>query len=467
VTERDAYLVLNLLPFTPAELRRLLDRCGGAVSSVEAVTTGAVRAEDLAHRRRRPGPEASFEACPPLATIPPAPADPDDRADGAPGCEGNVVDSADDPDDLSAHANAKPRNEVPLDHGAAVRLGAEGLLRLAERELGRARDESVRIETLADPGYPAALREIPDPPPVIYIRGTLGEDDDPRIAIVGSRRASRYGLEAAAAFASELARLGALVVSGLARGIDAAAHRGALEVEGRTLAVLGSGLADLYPKEHGRLARRIVEHGGAVLSEYPFDMPPLAGCFPRRNRIISGLSAGVIVIEAAKASGALGTARLALEQGREVFAVPGPVMHETSVGTNGLLRAQAAHMACVVQDVTDELPPAMRLRMGLLESPDLEPPELRRAAIGRPLGAPVPVSVERALSGGRVPGLDPETRGVLRHLKAGETLSIDELVARCGLPVPRALAALSILEMQGLAVALPGDRVARARNRIV
>src|SRR5262249_44718872 len=202
-------------------------------------------------------------------------------------------------------------------------------------------------------------------------------------------------------------------------------------------------------------------------SEYPFQMPPLAHCFPRRNRVISGLCDGVVVVEAAKASGALGTACLALEQGREVFAVPGPVTQETSVGTNGLLRAQAAHIACVGQDVLDQLPAPKRVRLGLPARVDDESRELRRASIRRPLGAPLPVQVARAYADGAAPGLDPETRAVLRHLRDGQALSIDELVARCGLPVPRAFAALAILEIQGLVVSLPGDRIARARTRLV
>ena len=432
VTERDAYLALNLLPFTPAELRRLLDRCGAAAAAaLEAVGSGSIRAEDLGVRP----PPAETAADPLEGTI-----------DGIP---------------------APPRNEVPLDHGAARRLGVPGLLRLADLEARKTAAQGVGLETLADPGYPASLREIPDPPPVIYISGMLDPDSEARIGIVGFRRATSYGLDAARYLAADLARAGAVIVSGLARGIDGAAHRGALDAKGRTIAVLGSGLGHVYPRDHRPLARRITDHGGAVLSEYPLEMPPLPHCFPRRNRVISGLCAGLVVVEAAKASGALGTARLALEQGREVFAVPGPVTHATSVGTNGLLRAQAAHIACVAQDVLDQLPAVTRVRLGLPARVDDESQELRRASIRLPLGAPRPVQVARAYAEGAATGLDPETQAVLRHLRGGKPLSIDELVARCGLPVPRALAALSILELQGLAVSLPGDRIARARTRLV
>jgi DNA processing protein len=350
---------------------------------------------------------------------------------------------------------------VPLDHGAARRLGVTGLERLARAEIARARSESVSIETIEDEAYPALLREIADPPPVLYVRGTLEPDDEVRVAVVGSRSATGYGLDAAHLLARDLALCGVTIVSGLARGIDRRAHEGALEAETRTIAVLGSGLGRLYPREHGKLARATAARG-AVVTEYPFDMPPLSSCFPRRNRVISGLSAGVVVVEAATASGALGTARLALDQGREVFAVPGPATHPTSVGTNGLLRAGAAHLACLSLDVLDELPVVFRVRLGLPALVSDEPEGPRRAAFALPLGA----AAFDGLAGGPGRGpktpLDPETAAVLRHLNAGESLSMDELVSRCGLPVQRALAALSILEMRGLAEALPGDRVAKA-----
>src|SRR5207249_653954 len=156
-----------------------------------------------------------------------------------------------------------------------------------------------------DGTYPALLREIADPPPVLYVRGTLEPDDEVRVAVVGSRRATGYGLDAAHLLARDLGRCGVTIVSGLARGIDRRAHEGALDAGTRTIAVLGSGLGRLYPREHGKLARAVAARG-AVVTEYPFDMPPLSSCFPRRNRVISGLSAGVVVVEAAMASGALG-----------------------------------------------------------------------------------------------------------------------------------------------------------------
>ena len=216
-----------------------------------------------------------------------------------------------------------------------------------------AKQTSYRTLTPADTGYPALLREIPDPPAVLHVRGTLGDSCEPAVAIVGSRHASPYGLECAERLAYDLALRGITVVSGLARGIDAAAHRGALNAHGRTVAILGSGLDCLYPPEHERLAEEIAELG-CVVSEYPMGMQPLPHNFPRRNRLISGWSLGVVIVEAAQRSGALITADMALEQGREVFAVPGPVTAVTSQGTHELLK-HGARLVTSVEDILEEL----------------------------------------------------------------------------------------------------------------
>ncbi|MBI2104334.1 MAG: DNA-protecting protein DprA [Candidatus Omnitrophica bacterium] len=222
-----------------------------------------------------------------------------------------------------------------------------------ERELALAERCGAAIVTLADAAYPTRLKTIPDPPLALYVRGTLTAADETAIAIVGSRRASPYGRQCAERLSEDLALRGITVVSGLALGIDGAAHRGALRAGGRTLAVLGSGLARLYPPAHERLADQAAEQG-AVLSEYPLEAEPLPHHFPRRNRLISGLSLGVIVVEASARSGALITADCALEQGREVFAVPGPMTSVTSEGTHRLLK-QGARLVTSVEDVLDEL----------------------------------------------------------------------------------------------------------------
>lgn len=222
-----------------------------------------------------------------------------------------------------------------------------------EQELALAQRHGIAIVTLGDAGYPKALRSISDPPLALYVKGTLLPGDETAVSVVGARRASLYGLQCAERLGYDLALRGVTVVSGLARGIDAAAHRGALRAKGRSLAVLGSGLLRVYPVEHGSLAEEIAARG-AVLSEYPLEAPPLAQHFPRRNRLISGLSLGVVVVEAAQRSGALITADCALEQGREVFAVPGPVTSATSHGTHQLLK-QGARLAASVEDIVEEL----------------------------------------------------------------------------------------------------------------
>jgi DNA processing protein len=207
----------------------------------------------------------------------------------------------------------------------------------AVREVERCRKAGIRLLRKASPEYPRMLVEICDPPSVLYCRGALEPRDEVAIAIVGSRRCSVYGRQQAERFAAALARAGATVISGLARGIDAAAHRGALEAGGRTIAVSATGLAKVYPPEHKELAAEVAGQG-AVVCESRLDQEPIAGLFPQRNRIISGMSLGVIIIEATRTSGALHTARHALEQGREVFALPGRIDSLTSQTVKVLTR---------------------------------------------------------------------------------------------------------------------------------
>ncbi|MFB4369309.1 MULTISPECIES: DNA-processing protein DprA [unclassified Pseudomonas] len=189
-----------------------------------------------------------------------------------------------------------------------------------------------------EPRYPALLAEIPDAPPLLFVAGDPMLLERPQLAMVGSRRASRPGLDTAHSFARSLARGGFVITSGLALGIDGAAHQGALDANGHTVAVLGTGLQCLYPTRHKRMAQDIIERGGALVSELPLDSPPQAANFPRRNRIISGLSLGVLVVEASPSSGSLITARLAAEQGREVYAIPGSIHHPGAKGCHQLIR---------------------------------------------------------------------------------------------------------------------------------
>src|SRR5215218_7370509 len=233
------------------------------------------------------------------------------------------------------------------------RLGAAAV------ELERVRAlEGADVLALDDGAYPSLLREIPDPPVTLYVRGRWRECvEAPCVGVVGSRRCSTYGQNVATSLARELAARGVTVVSGLARGVDAAAHRGALEAGGRTAAVLGTGIDEVYPRDHRRLAEEILAKGGALVTQFPLGTPPMAENFPYRNRIISGLSYGVIVIEASENSGSLITARLALEQGREVYAVPGNITSGNSFGTNFLIKGAGAKLVQQWQDVVEEFPP--------------------------------------------------------------------------------------------------------------
>src|SRR3990167_9491581 len=211
----------------------------------------------------------------------------------------------------------------------------------------------IRKIIIDDKEYPKNLRNIYNPPKVLYVKGTLLEQDEVAVALVGSRRASMYGLETCEKLAYELAVRGVTVVSGMAKGIDTAAHKGALKAKGRTIAVMGSGHNVIYPPENKKLYEEVAKTG-AVVTEYEDDIEPLPGNFPQRNRIISGLSLGVVVVEAAKNSGALITANLAAEQGRTVFAVPGKVSSLTSAGTNELIK-DGARLIQSVDDIMEEL----------------------------------------------------------------------------------------------------------------
>lgn len=276
-----------------------------------------------------------------------------------------------------------------------------------------------------DPAYPALLRETSDPPLALLYRGELRVEDELAVAVVGSRRATAYGLELSRHLAGELARRGLTIVSGLARGIDAAAHRGALDAGGRSIAVLGSGLERLYPPEHRDLAERIAARG-AVLSEFALDAPPLAAHFPRRNRVITGLTLGTLVVEAALKSGSLISARHALEQNREVFAVPGPVGSPNSEGVHALIR-DGARLVGSAEEILEELRPDVRERLACVGPPS--PPE----------------------------PLDPRQKRLLELLQSnGRPLDADELVERSGLTTRETLEALLELEMKSRIASLPG-----------
>jgi DNA processing protein len=289
-----------------------------------------------------------------------------------------------------------------------------------------------------DPHYPALLASIPSPP-ALDVRGSLVASDALAIAVVGSRRATPYGMEVAESLAADLAARGVTIVSGLARGIDTAAHRGALAAGGRTLAVLGHGISHVYPPENAALAEAIVERG-ALLSQFPAGLPPLSSLFPARNRTLAGLALGVVVVEAAERSGALITAGLAGDLGREVFAVPGRITSAASRGTNGLIR-DGARLVGHWSDVVSELGESWRRLI------DDAPTR------GEPAARPAPGSDEARM---------------LEQLSADEAQHIERLIARAGVDAARAAAALIGLELAGCARQLSGQRwvavVARARR---
>jgi DNA processing protein len=316
----------------------------------------------------------------------------------------------------------------------SVRRGPEpGIRREIDRQTKTAERLKIRVITLFDRSYPARLRTISDPPPLLYVRGALLERDDVAVAIVGGRRATPLGRVVTEEIAQELAGGGVTIVSGLARGIDAAAHRGALAGKGRTIAVLGCGIDRTYPPEHQALRRSIESHG-AVISELPIGASPLSHHFPRRNRIISGLSLGVLVSEAAKDSGSLITAKLALEQGREVFAVPGPVKEDACRGSNGLIK-EGAKLVERAQDILDEIVPQIdaRLRAGL--------------------------SVGGAAEEPRAP-LEKEDAAVYEALSY-EARSVDAVIERTGLNAAKVAASLISLELSGRIRQLPGQQYIR------
>lgn len=288
-------------------------------------------------------------------------------------------------------------------------------------------EHQASLITLADAAYPRSLKLTPDPPAVLFVRGRLAEDDALALAIVGSRRCTLYGREQADRFAAMAAQAGLCIVSGGAFGIDAAAHRAALRVKGRTVAVLGNGLADPYPQEHHELFEQIVAGGGALVSELPMHASPRPEHFPRRNRIISGLSLGVLVIEAAARSGALITARLAAEDhGREVMALPGRVDSPASAGCHKMIREGWATLVSSPAEVLDTLGEAgAALKASLPTAPQSQPP-----------------------AGLFDHALTPSQRSIVEALDA--PLSLDQLVARTALPVATIQADLTLLQLRGL-----------------
>ena len=307
----------------------------------------------------------------------------------------------------------------------------------ASDEAEKARTLGAAVVTFTDPRYPQNLKEIHDPPPYLYVKGSLAGGDKIAVAMVGSRNASQYGLAETKKIAASLAGKGVTVVSGGARGIDTQAHQGAISAGGRTIAVLGCGIDVTYPRENGELFRKIAENG-AVVTEYPMGTPPDRANFPPRNRIISGISMGVIVMEAAKESGSLITAAYSVEQGREVYALPGSVGSSTSRGTHALIR-NGAKLVEGPNDVLEDLLPYMK---GYLKELDLE--------YGDKGEAP-------AIS---MPSLTADEMAVYGHISV-EPAHVDVISGKTGFPVSKTLSVLLDMELKGAVRQISGMRYVR------
>ncbi|MGD2164385.1 MAG: DNA-processing protein DprA [Anaerolineae bacterium] len=329
------------------------------------------------------------------------------------------------------HAAPEQLRDVGLDSRSVTNLVKTRSEIDLERELERIRNIGVQVLTWESPDYPRLLLETHAPPPVLYVKGELREQDAWAVAIVGTRRASTYGREVTRRLAGSLARNGVTVVSGMARGIDGVAHRAALEAGGRTIAVFGCGIDHIYPAEHRKLARQIAARG-ALVSDYPLGTPPEGRNFPPRNRIISGLSLGVLVTNAGKTSGALITADFAAEQGRDVFAVPGSILTRGSVGPNQLIQ-DGAKLVIRGEDILEELNLAMAA----------EQREVRQA----------------------LPEDETEAT-LLRHLSTDPT-HVDELQQQMDLPISQVTSTLAMMELKGMVRQVGGMKYVVARERDV
>ena len=326
---------------------------------------------------------------------------------------------------------------------SAQSIGTGKSLELAHEEVAKAGGLGVQIICSDDERYPARLRQIYDPPLVLYVRGSVGALNQPGIAVIGTRHPTPYGIGMAERLSCDLASRGLVIFSGLARGVDTAAHRGVLTAKGKTVAVFGTGVDVVYPKENSRLADQILSLGGALMSEFPLGTFAAPQNFPIRNRIISGLSFAVLVVEAAEYSGTRITARCALEQGRDVYAVPGNVTNKNSWGPNTLIK-QGAHLVATWEDVWEELPADVQL------------------ALTPPAGAESQGGQTASLF--EEPSLSPHEKKIYGALKADEAMHLDEIIEKleAQLSSSEIFAALFELELAGKVRQLPGKNFVRS-----
>ena len=314
---------------------------------------------------------------------------------------------------------------------------------LAREEIARAAAADIAMISLDDPCYPPRLKEIYDPPLILRVRGNPEVLTRPGIAMVGTRHPTPYGSGMAERLGCDLAAQGLVIISGMARGVDTASHRGAISAKGKTIAVFGTGVDVIYPKENSRLAEQILALGGALISEFPLGTFAAPQNFPIRNRIISGMSVGVLVLEAAEYSGTRITARCAFEQNRDVFAVPGNVTNKNSWGPNTLIK-QGAKLVATWEDVWEDLPPEVRLALTPPASPES------------------PGSTSASLFPDE--GLPPHEKRILSLLKADETTHIDEIVEKLenDLSSSEIFAALFELELAGKIRQMPGKNFVKS-----
>ncbi|MBK6750257.1 MAG: DNA-processing protein DprA [Pyrinomonadaceae bacterium] len=313
----------------------------------------------------------------------------------------------------------------------------------AATELERVKALGGDILILDDGSYPTMLREIDDPPPVLYVKGDWQACfDQPGVGVIGSRMCSTYGVNASEMLSRDLASRGITVVSGLARGIDTAAHRGAIAGKGKTIGVIGTGIDTVYPRENNGLVREILDSGGCIVSQFPLGTPPLAENFPYRNRIISGLSLGVLIVEASERSGSLITARLAMEQNREVMAVPGNITSGNSFGTNYLIKS-GAKLVQQWQDIVSELPSEIAV--------SILPPKIEKQKAEDAVRQPELIPAD----------MNDNERTIWSILNPDEPVHIDILLEQCGLSFGELNTALVSLDIRDLIRVLPGKHYAR------
>jgi DNA processing protein len=340
------------------------------------------------------------------------------------------------------HASLTELEATGMQAVSAQSLATGKSLELAQQECAKAAEAGAKIISLGDPDYPRRLKEIYDPPVVLFVRGNVEILNKPGIAVVGTRHPTPYGTGMAERLSTDLAAHGLVVISGMARGVDSAAHRGTLAAKGKTVAVFGTGIDVMYPKENTRLAEQILALGGALISEFPMGTFAAPQNFPIRNRIISGMSAGVLVIEAAEYSGTRITARCALEQNRDVYAVPGNVTNKNSWGPNTLIK-QGAKLVATWEDVWEELPTDIQVALTPAAN---ESSEAQTASL----------FPDEAAS--------PHERRILALLKPDESTHIDELVERLEpeLSSSEIFAALFELELNGKVRQLPGKNFVKS-----